>query len=114
MGEQKRRAERMTHHDRVVQELTRKLVAEGRLIEAGWMGLYALWVPEDAPPQQVLDLRKAFMAGAQHLWGSIMTMLDPGSEMSAADLSRMQQIQAELDAFGAELARDHYPTKGTA
>ncbi len=114
MGEQKRRAERMTPHDRVAQELTRKLIDDGKLIEAGWASLAAMWVPANAPPQQVTDLRKAFMAGAQHTWASLMTMLEPGADPTAADLSRMDKIQAELDAFGAELARDHYPTKGSA
>ncbi|MBY0251897.1 MAG: hypothetical protein K2X54_11025 [Methylobacterium organophilum] len=114
MGEQKRRAERMTPADRAVQEVTRKLTDEGKLIEAGWAGLAAMWLPADAPPQQVADLRKAFMAGAQHTWGSLMTMLEPGADPTTADMSRMDKIQAELDAFGAELARDHYPTKGSA
>lgn len=114
MGEQKRRGERMTPHDRHTQELTRKLVDDGKLIEAGWASLAAMWVPEGAPPRQVADFRKAFMAGAQHTWGSIMTMLDPGADPTTADLSRMDKIQTELDAFGAELARDHYPTKGSA
>lgn len=43
-----------------------------------------------------------------------MTMLEPGADPTTADMSRMDKIQAELDAFGAELARDHYPTKGSA
>lgn len=114
MGEQKRRTERMTPHDRAVQEVTRKLTDEGRLIEAGWAGLAAVWLPADAPAQQVADPRKAFMAGAQHAWSSLITMLEPGDDPTTADLSRMAKIQIELDAFGAELARDHYPTKGSA
>lgn len=114
MGEQKRRAERMTPHDRAGQELTRKLVDDGKLIEAGWASLAAMWVPPGAPPQQVADLRKAFMAGAHHTFASLMTMLEPGEDPTTADLSRMDKIQAELDAFGAELARDYYPTNGSA
>ena len=43
-----------------------------------------------------------------------MTMLEPGENPTLADMSRMEKIQAELDTFGAELARDHYPTKGNA
>lgn len=114
MGEQKRRAERMTPHDRVVQELTRKLVDDGKLIEAGWAELAAMWVPANAPPQQVADLRKAFMAGSQQTWGSLMTLLEPSADPSKADLSRMDKIQSELDAFGAELTRGHYPAQGSA
>ena len=54
------------------------------------------------------------MAGAQHTFASVMTMLEPGDEPTAADLSRMDKIAAELEAFKAELARDHYPTRGSA
>ncbi len=114
MGESKRREERMTPYERAMQELTRKLTDDGLLIEAGWVSLRKVWLSEDTPAHQVSDLRKAYMAGAQHTWGSILTMLDPGDDPTTADLSRMEKIQAELDAFGAELARDHYPAKGSA
>lgn len=114
MGEQKRRTERMTPHEKAMQELTRRLTDEGKVIEAGWVGLRAMWLSPDTPEHQVADLRKAFMAGAQHTWSSMMTMLDPGEDPTTADLSRMGKIQGELDAFGAELARDHYPTRGSA
>jgi len=59
-------------------------------------------------------LRQAFMAGAQHTWASIMTMLEEGEDPTAADLGRMEKIQVELDVFAAEFARDHYPTRGSA
>lgn len=114
MGEQKRRAARMTTHDLALQALTRRLTDEGKLIEAGWAALRAMWVHPDAPDHQVAELRQAFMAGAQHTWASLMTALDPGADPTTADLSRMDKIQRELDAFAAELARDHYPTKGSA
>lgn len=114
MGESKRKAERMTPHERAMQAMTRQLTDEGRLIEAGWIGLRVMWLHPDTPDDQVADLRKAFMAGAQHLFGSIMTLLEPGKEPTIADMARMTRISAELDAFGAELARDHYPTRGNA
>jgi len=114
MGESKRRAERMTPYESMLQELTRKLVDDGKMVEAGWVGLRAMWLPPDAPEHQVAELRKAFMAGAQHTWSSVMTMLDPGEDPTTADLTRMDKIQRELDAFAAELARDHYPTRGSA
>lgn len=114
MGEQKRREANQTPYDRLMQELTRKLTDEGLLIEAGWASLRKVWLASDTPEAQVADLRKAFMAGAQHTWASMMTMLDPGDDPTTADLSRMEKIQNELDAFGRELARDHYPTKGNA
>lgn len=114
MGESKRKAERMTPHERAMQALTRQLTDEGRLIEAGWVGLRVMWLHPDTPDDQVADFRKAFMAGAQHLFGSIMSLLESGEEPTPADMVRMNKINAELDAFGAELARDHFPTKGSA
>lgn len=104
----------MTPYERMLQDLTRKLVDDGKLVEAGWVGLRAMWLSSDTPELQVADFRKAFMAGAQHTRSSVMTMLEPGDDPTTADLGRMDKIQAELDAFGAELARDHYPTRGSA
>ena len=114
MGESKRRAERMTPYEQAMQDLTRRLVDDGKMIEAGWVGLRAMWLAPDTPDFQVAELRKAFMAGAQHTWSSIMTMLDPGENETPDDMTRMSKIQTELDAFGAELAREHYPTRGSA
>lgn len=114
MGESKRRADAATPYERAMQELTRKLVDDGKLIEAGWVSLRKVFLPPNTPDHQVNDMRKAFMAGAQHAWSSLLTMLEEGEDPTTADLSRMGKIQAELDAFGAELARDHYPTRGSA
>lgn len=98
---------------RRAEEMTRKLSDEGRIIEAGWLGLRAMWLPPNCPPDQERDLRWAFMAGAQHLFGSIMTMLDPAEEPTEADLARMDKIDAELKAFAAEVTAS-LPTKGRA
>lgn len=114
MGEQKRREANQTPYQRAMQDLTRKLTDDGHLIEAGWIGLRAMLLPPDTPEFQVADMRKAFMAGAQHTWSSMMTMLKPDDDPTTADMSRMDKIQAELEAFAQELARDHYPTKGSA
>jgi hypothetical protein len=105
MGEGKPRREAKTPHERLLEEVSRKLADEGRLIEAGWVSLQAVWVPPDAPPHQVRDMRWAFMAGAQHLWASIMTVLEPDAEPTEKDLERMNLIAAELDKFGEEIAR---------
>jgi len=83
--------------------LSRKLADEGKLIEAGWVALRIMAIADDAPAVQLAEMRMAFMAGAQHLFGSILTMLDPGTEETEADLTRMDLIQKELDSFGAEL-----------
>jgi hypothetical protein len=80
-----------------------KLADAGLLIEAGWISLSILAIPADAPPTQLAEMRMAFMAGAQHLWGSIMGVLDPGAEPTEQDMRRMDLIAAELAKFTTEL-----------
>jgi hypothetical protein len=49
-------------------------------------------------------MRIAYMAGAQHLFSSIMTILEPGQMETEADVSRLDLIDKELDKFAQELA----------
>lgn len=111
MGEAKRKREQMTEYERAMTDLGRKLADDGRLIEAGWVGLRKGWVPEDAPPEQLADMRKAFMAGAQHLFTSIMNVMDEDREPTEADLRRMDLIHRELEEFGTTLVID-LPVEG--
>lgn len=98
---------------RTAEAVTNRFASDGMLIEGGWAALCAVWVPRDAPPEQIKDLRWAFMAGAEHLFSSIMTTLDPGSEITDEDLRKMELIQAELDAFRLEVEAS-LPTAGRA
>lgn len=82
-----------------LEKLSRELVDKGRLIEAGWIGLRIAAIPLDSPPIQIEEMRNAFFAGAQHLFASIMSILDPGEEPTDADLARMDLIDKELRAF---------------
>ena len=87
------------HTDEEVSALTKTLIAEGKLLEAGFSMLQELMIPPQALQVQVDDMRLAYMAGAQHLWSSVMTSLDPGSEETVDDLARMDKIQVELDTW---------------
>lgn len=91
----------------LVDELTKKLIDEGKLIEAGWTSYDKLVLSSDAPQIQRDECRIAFFAGAQHLLGSIMGMLDPGTEPTQKDLERMTQIDSELRAFLAVFEAKH-------
>lgn len=88
-------------------QIAKKLIADGRLIEAGFQGLRVMAIPDDAPDIQVSEMRKAFFAGAQHVWGTIMNVLDPGDDPTPADLIRMDKIDAELRNFIDEFSRQH-------
>lgn len=97
-----------------LERLTRELTDSGKLIECGWVGMRLACDLIDAPQDQLREMRMAFFAGAQHLFGSIMTVLDPGEEPTDKDLKRMDLIHTELQAFIKDFELQHTPTKGTA
>ena len=109
MGEAKRKRE-LANDPEFIKALTDLLNTEGKLIDAGFQGL-RLAAYKDAGPQQVATMRECFFAGAQHLFTSIMSIMDPGEEPTDADLNRMSKIAAELDAFQAEFMK-RIPTMG--
>jgi len=88
-----------------LERLTKQLADDGKLIEAGWVALRLQAISVDAPAIQLNEMRLAYMAGAQHLFASITNMLDPGTDETDADLSRMDLIHKELEAFRPELER---------
>jgi len=99
---------------RLATELSKKLADEGRLIEAGWLSYRAMVIHPNAPQVQIDECRFAFMAGAQHLFGSIMSILSPGPDETESDLSKMNLIDKELNAFTAEMALRINKAEGSA
>jgi len=97
-----------------LQRLERELVDKGKLIEAGWIGLRLAAIPDSASATQLEEMRNAFFAGAQHLFSSIMSIMDPGEEPTEDDLRRMGSIQDELDDFIEKFELRHFPAKGRA
>jgi hypothetical protein len=82
-----------------VDALCRELTNKGKLIEAGWLSFKAIVVPANAPAVQINEMRKAFFIGAQHLFASIISIMESGTEPTEKDLNRMSQISQELDDF---------------
>jgi len=87
-----------------LEQLSRKLADEGKLIEAGWVAMRIVAIPPGASAEQLDAMRMAYMAGAQHLFSSIMSILEPGQEETEADMRRMDLIDQELQAVSKELA----------
>ena len=54
------------------------------------------------------------MAGSQHLFSSIMNVLDPGEQETEADLRKMDLIDKELRAFAREMQLKMAKAKGSA
>lgn len=97
-----------------LERLSRELADKGQLIEAGWVGLRLVAIPLDASPVQLDEMRNAYFAGAQHLFSSIMTILEPDAEPTAKDLERMDLIDRELRKFIQQFELRHSTTKGSA
>jgi hypothetical protein len=91
-------------------KLQKRLAAEGKAIEGGWIAFRMVVIPPDAPQVQIDSMHLAYMAGAQHLFLTIIAMFDPGSEATPADMDKMSMIAKELDTFAAEV-RDKYARK---
>ena len=90
-----------------LRNLEKRLIDGGKLIEAGWISLRIAAISPKAGPDQLDEMRMAFFAGAQHLFGSIMQALDEDAEPTDDDLRRMDQINAELQIFIREFSKQH-------
>lgn len=98
----------------ITDKLTRELTDKGRIIEAGFVAMRLTAMHPDAPEDQVKEMRMAFFAGAQHLFGSLMSVMDSDREPTERDLKRMDLIHAELSGFIMDFTKAHLPTKGNA
>jgi hypothetical protein len=97
-----------------LQRFERELVDKGKLIEAGWVGLWLACIPLDAPQIQIEEMRNAFFAGAQHLFSCITDILEPDAEPTDKDIKRMDLIDQELRAFIRDFENRHLKTEGSA
>lgn len=90
--------------------LTRELADQGKLIEAGWVAMRAHALPLNAPAVQIEEMKRAFMGGAQHVFASIIGMLDDDHEPTEADMNRMTLLHNELKSWEKQL--ELWVTKG--
>lgn len=97
-----------------LQRLERELVDKKKLIEAGWVGLRLAAVPDNASPVQLEEMRNAFFVGAQHLFSSIMSIMEPGADPTENDVARISYIDAELRDFIEKFELKHSAAKGSA
>jgi hypothetical protein len=86
-----------------VDEITKKLMKEGKLIEAGWITLLLTLIPPTANKEQINAMKLAFYLGCQHLYSSLVTGLDEDKEPTEEDMKKMELIHKELDVFDKEL-----------
>lgn len=89
-----------------VTDLTKALIDDGNLIEAGFLSLRHIAIAPDASDAQLKEMRMSFFAGAQHVFAAL-TSLDADDEPTAADLGRMDAVYQELDRFLATFKAEH-------
>jgi hypothetical protein len=97
-----------------IEALSKQLVDAGKIIEAGWIGLRVLAVSKNASLTQINEMRNAFFAGAQHLFASIMAVMDSDREPTESDLRRMSLIHDELEDFRKSFLLKHMSIDGNA
>lgn len=90
----------------VYEKLTKHFVDQGKLIEVGYLSFLYAVVPKGTPEWQLVEMRRIFFAGAQHLFASIITMLDAGSEPTQKDVDRFTLIREELDEFYQQMKKE--------
>lgn len=95
-------------HDAMV----RALVDKGCLMAAGFEGLRLGVIPPDASQVQLDSMRMAYMLGAQHLYGTLMSVFDSGSEPTDNDVRRLELIDRELGEYAKSMKLLAVPTTG--
>lgn len=98
MGEAKRRREQAEQAATVVTGIA---ADSGALVLAGWLAFQETML-KTLPRAEHEKYRWAFMAGAEHLFSSIMNVMDAGEEPTEADMRRMEAIDREIQAWRKE------------
>lgn len=80
-------------------------MARKRRLEEAWNSYVAQCIPPDAPPVQIDETRKAFYGGALSLLAEMLGGLSEGPDAEEADVSLVEDLQAELDEFGEEMRK---------
>lgn len=99
-----------------LERLSRELADAGKLVEVGWIGYRLAVMPDNAGAVQLEETKMAFFAGAQHLFASIMTVMDRGddAEPTPSDLHKLDLINNELREFATKLALKASKHQGSA
>lgn len=90
-----------------LERVSRELTDQGKLIEAGWIGFRIAALPLDMGADELAKTRDAFMAGAQHAFGSIMVVLDPLRPPTGKEVERVAMIARELNGFMSDFTKQN-------
>jgi hypothetical protein len=85
------------YDDETLERMAKEALAQGRIMEAAWMGCRAMMVPANATEKQVAGARTLFFTGAK----TLLSVLQYTTDVE----DRMEKLEAELaqwDAFMRE------------
>jgi len=94
----------------IAKKLSCELADQGRLTEGGWKAFETMFLPTAVNEDQRHDMRIAFFAGAQHIFHTMVSIAEEGTEATPNDLSRFQKLDDELTEFAEYMAK-HYGVK---
>lgn len=72
------------------------------VLKSLWLTYKAI-LPNTAGATQIIETRRAFYAGADALFRSLLVSLDEDHEPTEADLMKMDDIDAELRQFAVDI-----------
>lgn len=75
-----------------------------RPIERQWRSFLERVLPAQAGEVQRREMKRAFYAGAQALYGTLMGGLTPGDDVHEPDLQMMANIHDDLERFGQDVS----------
>jgi hypothetical protein len=75
------------------EQLTKKLVDDGLIIESGWQAFIIICKMESFPDVQLREMRKVWFAGSLHLFTSILVSLESGKDPTEKDMQRMNRAE---------------------
>jgi hypothetical protein len=95
-----------TMQDVLSDMIARELLNSGKLVNGGWEIFDRFILDPTAPAIQRDEMRKAFFAGAQHVFMCLHAGLDPDEEPTENDMKRMDLLETELTQFGESFAAE--------
>lgn len=94
-------------------KVAQKLMDQGVFVQGGWE-MFAAVALEGQPNRVKIEVRKAFFAGASHLFAGLQECLDEEGETTELETDRVEKISLELQKFAEEMIAECLQTEGNA
>jgi len=92
--------------EREIADAMKEMADKGMLVAAGFAA-FRIVAGDRVPPDVLLTVHTAYMAGAEHLFTTIMSILEPGDEPTEKDTDRIELIYQELQRWRAKMVEQH-------